>query len=119
MAVSSLDAKWGTDDCVSFVMGDDFKRPKCIQTETQEEAYIRAVKRYGGVDNMCAEFARRGAYRRVSDGSREVGDVVVGSTANDSFCIAKIDTDYLPVARTLYGYNAVEFLDIVGVWRKV
>jgi len=118
MALTSLDAEWGSDDCVSYILGGDFQRPDCIRVPTQEAAFVAAVKEYGGVEQMCAEFARRGGYTRVTDGSRQVGDVIAGKTANEVFCLAKIDSDYLPVARTLCGYNAVEFLDIINVWRK-
>jgi len=80
--VASMDAEWGRDDCVSYVFGIDFDRPECIRTPTQEAAFVAAVKQYGGVEPMCEEFARRGAYRRVTDGSRRIGDVVVGSTVS-------------------------------------
>ena len=116
--MSNLNAQWGKDDCVSHVMGGDFDRPKCIRTDSQEDAFVRAVKQYGGVDAMCAEFARRGAFVRVTDGSRRIGDVVVGATVNEAFCIAKIDKSYLPVARSNRGYDVVSFIDIIGVWRK-
>lgn len=112
-----MDAEWGTDDCVSHALGVDFKRPHCILTETQEEAFLAAVKRYGGVDSMCAEFARRGAFRRVYDDTREVGDVIVGATDKLAFCIAKIDIDYLPLARTHHGFESVTFINIIGIWR--
>ena len=116
--VVSMDAEWGKDDCVTHALGIDFDRPECIRTDSQESAFVRAVKQYGGVDAMCEEFARRGAYRRVTDGSRRIGDVVVGATINEAFCIAKVDGQYLPRARTLCGYEVVQFVNIIGEWRK-
>jgi len=112
-------AEWGRDDCVSYIFGIDFDRPECIRTPTQEAAFVAAVKQYGGVGAMCDEFARRGAYRRVTDGSRCIGDVVVGSTIYDAFCIAKIDGSYLPIARSNLGFDVIQFVDIIGVWRRV
>lgn len=110
-------AEWGKDDCISYVFGIDFDRPESIRTQTQEEAFVRAVKEYGGVESMCEEFARRGGYKRVTDGSRRIGDVVVGSTIDEAFCIAKVDSSYLPFARQARGYAVAEFVDIIGVWR--
>jgi len=116
--IVSMDAEWGRDDCVSYVLGADFDRPECIRTRTQEQAFLAAVKHYGGVESMCEEFARRGGYVRVTDDSRRIGDVWCGSTANEVFCIARIDGAYLPRARTHHGYDVVSFVNVIGIWRR-
>ena len=114
-----LDWHWGRVDCLTEVFGNQ-ERPDCIKTRTPERALAKFLKEFDNVsDGFDWGFKKYGNHDRLKDVNVDpmIGDVVIGSTYKYKFAIAKVGENYLPVCRTRKGYEVVEFVEVVGIWR--
>jgi len=117
---SSMDSRWGTDDCLTHIFGDDYERPRLIASAKDEhEAFAICVKHFGTVEAVIEFFEEHAGYKRLPQGEPyNIGDIVVGVTLDSPFVLARVDESYLPVARMKCGYSVPHFEKVFGVFRK-
>jgi len=121
-----MESRWGVDDCLTAVLGDDFvgeKRPAWLRASDEAHALANFRREYShnmraAVGAFAAQYG--GGYERVGDDvDWRPGDVVVGKTDLHEFAIAVVSESCLAVVRTPLGSMPVGVREVYGVWRRI
>lgn len=112
---------WGTDDCLTFIFGNDYKRPRWIKGAVSEkDAMKKAIEKFDSVHKGWEDLLKKGGYKQVKD--IQPYDVVICDTDCHSHYrredAVKIFEDMIPYNRAEKHICSVKITKIYSIWRK-